>query len=328
MTNSFSSSISFNGEKKSFRLFDKKILGLAQDANPGGTSILGALVTDEEYLILNPNATAYMALRNPGVRPELTIANPTQAQLGIYLNNIKIWEFDLEKFIKQEEAMAKFKANYIECLDETSRGLIEDPLHGTMVITIRQIRNILKLHFGTLIPGDMTKLYEDAIAPYTPGTDMLSFLTSRNLLFAELAAFGEVFSPQTRIRFLIASVRGMFEDVVIFWENTNLSIASQVENASSLSTALVTAYVKSKNLTTGARANSAITTTPVMSMETIEKRIAAGIVAGIAAAAKEATSDANCATCKVKVTGKNKSGRPLKYCAKCFAKFKADQAVS
>jgi hypothetical protein len=55
-------------------------------------------------------------------------------------------------------------------------------------------------------------------------------------------------------------------------------------------------------------------------VEDIDKRIQTGI----AAAAKEVES--TCATCKVKVTGKSKSGRLLKYCAKCFAKFKADRA--
>jgi hypothetical protein len=326
MTNAISViSFRFNGEMKNYRLYDIRVQAVAKSANPSGENLLGELLSVQEYAIREPNKAPYVRLVHPGARPVLGIANPNATQLGVHNDNLKLFDYRLELFIKQEEALAIFKANYIDSLDETPRSMIEDPIHGTMALSIREIREILKTHFGTLSPGDMTKLYEEAIAPYTPGMDMLNFITSKNMIFAELAVWGEVFSTLTRIRILMAQVKssGMFEETITFWENNNLTIASQVQNASMLSTALITAYVKNKGLTAGYRhqINAALTE------ENIEKRIHAGIIAGIAAsAAKDA--DATCATCKVKVTVKNKFGKPLKYCNKCYVKFKADRAVT
>jgi hypothetical protein len=321
----------FRGQSNDWTSFDKKMKDTAKMAIPGRSfGILGALVTIEEYAIFDAAGAPYVALVDPGERPIIGIQNPTTVQQSAFANIVKVWEFALENYIKQEDANTKFKTNYLSYLDENSRRLVDHPINGTMTITIREMRNILKREFGTLSPTDVDKIFDKATSSYSSGMDMREFLYSKVQSFAELASVGEVYGVQATTRYLILSFKsvGTYDEVIAFWQNTHTTVESQVQNAPSLSSALITAYNKNKDLTTGARANSATTTNPVITMENIEKRIAAGIVAGIAAAAKEAASDAHCATCKAKVTGKNKAGRPLKYCAKCFAKFKADQAVT
>jgi hypothetical protein len=173
-------------------------------------------------------------LIDPGPRPVIGYANPTSIQLGVFANTIKVWEFEMQNFIKQEEAIANLKAQYLSFLDENSRRLVDHPVHGTMVITIQQIRNILKSEYGTLTPGDVDTLFEQATASYSSGTDMRCFLYSKVNAYAELAAAGEVFGAQTTTRYLIASLRseGTFDDVILFWHNTNTTVESQVLNAS------------------------------------------------------------------------------------------------
>jgi hypothetical protein len=325
MTNAFSTSISFNGEPSTWNAFDKQLLAIASDAIPGKPyGILGELVTPAEYLIFNADNQAYVALPNPGARPDIGSDHPTTVQQSAFTNRLKTWEFEMENYLKQEDAISVFKANFINSIDETSKKLINDPITGTMVITIRKIRSILKLEFGTLTPEDVDKLYAKATSSYASGMDMRIYLYSKTQAYAELAAVGELYGVQARTRELVASLKsvGHFEEVITFWQNTNTTVASQVTNATTLSTALITAYTKNKSLTAGSRhhVNAALT------VEDIEKRIQAGIAAGVAAAVKGA--DSTCATCKVPVSGKNKSGRPLKYCGKCFAKFKADRGVA
>jgi hypothetical protein len=159
----------------------------------------------------------------------------------------------MENFLKQEDAISKFKANFINAIPETSKRLINDPITGTMVITICQIRSILKLEFGTLTPADVDKLYAKATSSYTSGMDMRIFLYSKTQAYAELAAVGEQYGVQARTRDLISSLKsvGTFDDVITFWQNTNTTVGSQVQNAAMLSAALITAHVKNKGLTSG-----------------------------------------------------------------------------
>jgi hypothetical protein len=151
--------------------------------------------------------------------------------------------------------------------------------------------------------------------------DMRIYISSKEQAYLELKAVNEVHSVQAKNRELIANLQleGTFIDVIEFWQKTNTTVESQIQNSKTLSTSLIAAYVKNKGLTVGTRnqMNAALT------LEDVDKRVQAGIAAS---AAKYA--EATCATCKVKVMGKNKLGRPLKYCNKCYAKFKADRAVT
>jgi hypothetical protein len=238
MTNSFSTSISFNGEPATWDAFDKQLLAIASDAIPGRPyGILGALVTPAEYLIFNAEHQPYVQLLNPGERPVIGIDNPSTAQQSAFTNRLKTWEFELENFLKQEDAISAFKANLINSIDETSKRLINDPITGTMVITIRQIRSILKLEFGTLTPSDVDKLFVKATSAYASGMDMRIFLYSKTQAYAELAAVGEQYGVQARTRDLIFSFKsvGTFDDVIIFWQNTHTTVESQVQHVAMLS---------------------------------------------------------------------------------------------
>jgi hypothetical protein len=325
MTNAFSSSVSFNGENETWIHFDNQIKAIAKDAISGTShGIMGALVTPPEYVILNPLGAPYVALVHPGMRPEIEIVNPTTVQQGAHGNRLKTWEFNLTEYLKEVEAISTFKANYLNALDDNSRRLVTDPIYGTMTINIQQIRNILKTEYGTLSPMDVDKLFAKANISYSSDMDMRAFLIMKVQAYAELAAAGEIYGVQAKNRELITSMKsvGTFDDVIEFWQKTNPTVESQVQNSSALSTALIAAHVKNKGLTTaGARnqMNAALTVE-------VDKRVQAGIIAAATAAAKAA--EAICATCRGKVTGKNKkSGQPLKYCDKCFAKYKADRSV-
>jgi hypothetical protein len=317
--------MTFDGNQSHWRLFDKRKQAEAKAAIPGETfGILGAFLTPIEYTLHNPTGGAYVALLHPGPRPLIDHINPTNLQIAAHGEVIKSWEYALTRFLKQEDAMANFKASYLADLDDASKALVDDPVTGTMLYTIAQIRSIMKLAYGTLSPSDLNKLFTEATAPYVQGTDMRTYLSGQHLLFAELAASGEIFSVLTRTRYLISSLEscGSFLETTTFWENTNTTIALQIQNANVLSAALITAFAKQQGVTAGSRhsVNAALT------IEDVTKMVKAGVAAGIAAAAKEA--DANCTTCNVKITGKNKAGKPLRYCARCYAKHKADRKAT
>jgi hypothetical protein len=316
-------SFSFNGQCEKWNEFDKNIICIAHDAIPGVPfGIVGALITPAEYALLNP-ATPYVAVVDPGPRPLLGVINPTNNDRKAHEYTIKVWEFEYERYIKEQAAISKFKANLLSSIDENSKRLVNDPINGTMVISIRQIRNVLKQEFGILSPTDVDKLFDKATSPYTAGTDMRVFLYSKAQDFAELAAVGEIYGVQSRTRFLIASIKvvGDYDDTILFWQKTYPTLESQVANASFLSSALIAAHAKNKSSNAGSRHLIALT------VEDIDKKIQAGITAGIAAAAKEAASESTCTTCKAKVTVKGKTGRPLQYCTKCYSKYKADKAA-
>ena len=322
--------LSFNGDRSKWKAYDLSKQAEAKAALPGVEGgILRSWISEAEWLIRYPTSGPYALHLNPGDRPVFPAAT-TQLALSQQAAEVKTFEYNLLMYTNQQTALENLKEKILLELSEECRLMVQDPITGTMNITLRQIRAILVAAYGTLHPTDVDKLVMDLNKTYQSGTCMLNFINTRKQKLTEIASTGENYSPATLNRMLITSLGGHFEATVRFWRDTNNSGILQVANANDLADRLVKAYNESKLAPEVTR--SAMNA--MQSNEIFEQRVQAAVTAGIAAAALSTKTNKHtggtglCKTCGAKITEKGKSGRLNTYCNHCYAKYQAAKAAA
>ena len=297
-------------------------------ATAAGTpkGLCGALLTPAEYALYFVGEPPFVLPPNPGPDlPALGFPAPTSAQSQQHDREVKTYLILKADWNKYNEALASFKVKFLSELDPATLAMMEDPLFGTMSITILEIRQRLIAAFGVMSPIERRLLLKSALSVYN-GEDMRAWQNARNLFFAELAETGEPFSVETRLRWLIDSCIGHFKYDIDIWEGKYPTTAMQILNADELHAILITAYVKSKNTSDQLTADSRHTMNAITTEADINHRIRAGIAEGIAAAVATKGGNGICETCKAKVNEKNpKNGFLYRWCTTCFNKSREER---
>ena len=322
-------SLSFNGDKSKFKAYMRtKIAEALETSAATSKGLCGELLTAAEYVVYFPGEVPYVRPIDPGATPPVIgFQAPTVAQSTAHSIDSKLWHYLRIERDKFNAALSTFKTKFLSELDPATKAMMEDATVGTMQITILEIRQRLILAFGILSPVDRTILFKAALAPY-PGGDMRAWQNARNLLFAELAETGEVFSIQTKLRWLLESCTGHFETTIELWEGTYPTTMAQVVHANELYEALIMAYVKNQtqpaNLVT---AGTRHTMNNISTEEETKKGFKAGYAEGVAFAMATKGGTGVCEICKAKVTDKNKGGILYRWCTVCFEKVKTDRVA-
>ena len=334
---------SFNGDRTKWKSYDMYKQAEAKLAIPGTPNgILGFWLSTPEWTLLNLGA--HVALVHPGPRP-VNVPGATGVQSQAHSADAKTWDYLNGEYVKQEEAISKFKGQLKEESSAVVLRAIENPITGLMTLSLREIRVLLKATYGQLSPMDVDKLNAEANAYYQPGSDMLDFINTRKSKFAEIAATGEIFCPETLTRSLIVSLNGHFKDVVKFWRDMYTTPALQNANVEVLNSALVRAYDESKLITPdvtrhGMNEMQQFAKNFEARLQAAEAGIALGVsgVSGVAAAAAASAKSKlgvssnqsgpkKCKVCGTRVTDKGATGRTYNYCSTCYANYNAAKVL-
>lgn len=327
-----STSLSFNGDKTKFKAYIRNKISEALETKASTSKgLCGEFFTPVEYATFFPGEAPYVRPMDPGNDiPVIGFQAPTAAQTSAHLNDVKLYKHLKDRSDKFDEALSKFKTKMLDELDPATRVIMEDPVFGSMNITILEIRQRLIAAFGEMSPVERGILFKSALAPYHGG-DMRTWLNSRNLVFAELAATGEPFSVETKTRWLLDSCAGYFESATELWEGTYNTRALQTLHANSLNEVLISAYVKSQIAPSAVTASERHTLNAVTTDADIDRKVQTALAKGFAnfaMANKGGTGVTGvCEICKGVVTGKTKIGVLHKYCNECFLKRKPEIAA-
>ena len=119
------------------------------------------------------------------VREEVREAPPMPAP-GAAANVVKRYELMRTAYTQQNEALNTLKGRVLATLDQTALRVVEQPVHGALLLSITDILNALREEYGRMTNRELKQLKNRwAAMKWDASTDLISFLAE----FAEATAF-------------------------------------------------------------------------------------------------------------------------------------------
>lgn len=167
---------------------------------------------------------------HPGARPvsNLTAASKP-AEHNLYKAALSTWDYDLDRFTKQFEAIQLLKTELLSSLDLVTIAELDDPDYGTQRLTPASILVYLDTKFGTATSADLEANRALLAVPFRLDHDFLEFVqTHRNAhLYADRSRQPISTADQVAMFRHAITHCGVFEKRMYYYFTTHATVLSQ-----------------------------------------------------------------------------------------------------
>ena len=126
------------------------------------------------------------------VRVEV-LPRPPLPQIGATAAQAKHYEFARHAYTQQSEGLATLKGKIIQALDQEALRAVEQPIHGTLRLSVRDLVLALTTEYQQMTNKELQRLYNQWTAlRWDAATDLITFLTTFQecLTFLDSHGFG------------------------------------------------------------------------------------------------------------------------------------------